>query len=212
MPRTMRGGYGPPILGTSSRPFPPGGLHAAGVSRTVCACATSPRWARVSPPGVRPTCVSLSYVVHCAWHKTRGVSLPMCAMLTPAHSTITCAHVWGSFVSFLHVALSVCVSSRWDDGPASPRRLPRSCRSRPRRLARLCSGRGERRGPQLDVHRGTASSSRLQRHREARDANDGLPWRCAARPPNSTLCPMSTSGLVQRARSLYDTRCFFRTA
>jgi hypothetical protein len=67
------------LLTTNPRDFfkglsPPGGLHAAGVSGTVCACATSPREARGSPPGVRPTCVSLSYVVHCAWHKTRGLS------------------------------------------------------------------------------------------------------------------------------------------
>ena len=56
---------------------PPGGPHAAGVSGTVCACATSPREGRVSPPGVRPTCVSLSHVVHCAWHKTRALSPTM---------------------------------------------------------------------------------------------------------------------------------------
>jgi hypothetical protein len=51
---------------------PPGGPHAAGVSGTVCACATSPREGRVSPPGVRPTCVSFSHVVHCAWRKTKS--------------------------------------------------------------------------------------------------------------------------------------------
>ena len=45
---------------------PLGGPHAAGVSGTVCVCTTTPREVKVSPPDVRPTCVSLSHVAHCA--------------------------------------------------------------------------------------------------------------------------------------------------
>ena len=43
------------------------------------------------------------------WHKRRGLSLPLCATLTPANSTIALPTVQWGFVSSMHVGLSARV-------------------------------------------------------------------------------------------------------
>jgi hypothetical protein len=44
------------------------------------------------------------------WHKTRGLSPLMCAMLTPGNSTVACATLQEGFVAPIRVALSTRVS------------------------------------------------------------------------------------------------------
>src|SRR5712692_9690187 len=60
---------------------------------------------------------TISYTTHesvvlvslSSWHKRRGLSPPMCAMLTPSHATLACATWQKGFVSPMCVGLSARV-------------------------------------------------------------------------------------------------------
>ena len=65
----------------------------------------------MSPPDVRPTCVSLSHVVHCAWHKTSVLSQGFCYPLIPENSMVLFPFFRGGFVSPMRVALYARVST-----------------------------------------------------------------------------------------------------
>src|SRR5215471_12998459 len=66
---------------------------------------------------IRPTCVSLSHVVHCAWHKRSVLCQGVCSPLTPDNSMVIFHLFPGGFVSPMRAALYARVSTHDQQTP-----------------------------------------------------------------------------------------------